>query len=534
MPEQITPGAAAPESRSIAPKHTRLSVVWIIPIVAAIAGGWVAVTRIMSEGPQVTITLASAEGLEAGKTAIHFNGVDVGLVTGIQLAEDNKHVVLHAQMAVKTERLLLEDTQFWVVSPRISGASISGLNTLISGAYIGMQIGHSAHSRRDFVGLDTPPIIAADTPGHFYVLKAAELGSIGVGAPVYFRHLEAGEIVSYELNKDGQALTVRAFIRAPYDQYVTSNTRFWHASGVDVSLSAAGLNVDTQSLLSIIAGGIAFETPVDQPSAGVSPPESEFFLYRTRADAFKPPPGSPHTYLITFRQSVRGLSVGAPVEFRGLPVGEVTNIEAVLDTRTFEFYSPVTVQLDMSRVGVKFVGSKPGETRPTLPREVMIKALVAHGVRAQLRSSSMLTGALYVALDFFPGAAPVHVDTSHEPIELPVIKGELEETEARLASIVRKIDQLPLQEIGADVHRTLSDLDQTIVNAQATLKNTDRILADANRMVEPDSVLSVQLGTTLDELTRTAQALRALADSLDRHPEALIHGKPGEPYQEKK
>ena len=327
---------------------------------------------------------------------------------------------------------------------------------------------------------------------------------------------------------------MRAFIRAPYDQYVTTNTRFWHASGVDVSLSATGLKVDTQSLLSIIAGGIAFETPVDQPSAGIAPPESQFFLYRTRTDAFKPPPGNPHTYLLIYRQSVRGLSVGAPVEFRGLPVGEVTNIEAVLDTRTFEFYSPVTIRIDMSRVGVKFAGGKPGETKPSLPREVLVKALVAHGVRAQLRSSSMLTGALYVALDFFPEAAPAHVDTSHEPIELPTIKGELEETEARLASIVRKIDQLPLQEITADVHRTLSDLDQTIVNAQATLKNTDRILADANHMVEPDSVLSVQLGTTLDELSRSAQALRALVDSLDRHPESLLHGRPGEPYQEKK
>ena len=534
MPEQSTPGAAVPESRTIAPKHTRLSVVWIIPIVAAIAGGWVAVARIMSQGPQITITLASAEGLEAGKTAIHFNGVDVGLVTGIQLAEDNKHVVLHAQMAVKTERLLVEDTQFFVVSPRISGASVSGLNTLISGAYIGLQLGHSTKSRRDFVGLDIPPIIAADTPGHFYVLKAAELGSIGVGAPVYFRRLPAGEIVSYDLDKDGQALTVRAFIRAPYDQFVTTNTRFWHASGVDVSLSANGLKVDTQSLLSIIAGGIAFETPVDQPAGGVSPPDSQFFLYRTRADAFKPPPGFPHTYVVTFRQSVRGLAVGAPVEFHGLPIGEVTQIDTVLDTRSFELYAPVTIRVDMSRVGVKVVGSKSGMSVQTLPREEMLKAFVAHGVRAQLRSSNMLTGAMYVAFDFFPEAPPAHVDTSHEPIELPTIKGEFEETEARLASIVRKIDQLPMQEIGADVHRTLSDLDQTIVNAQATLKKTDAILADANHMVEPDSVLSVQLGTALDELTRSAQALRALVDSLDRHPESLIHGRPGEPYQEKK
>jgi paraquat-inducible protein B len=534
MPEQYSPGGGVPESRTVAPKRTRLSVVWIIPIVAALAGSWVAVTRIMGQGPQVTIQFNSAEGLEAGKTNIHFNGVDVGQVTGIHLADDNKHVVLQVQMAVKTERLLADDTKFWVVSPRISGASVSGLSTLISGAYIGMEIGRSSQSRRDYVGLETPPVIAADTPGHFYVLKATELGSISVGAPVYYRHLEAGEIVSYELDKDGQALTVRVFIRAPYDQYVNGNTRFWHASGVDVSLSAAGLNVETQSLLSIIAGGIAFETVPDVPPAAVASAESVFTLYRTRADAFRPPPGNPKTYVLNFRQSVRGLAVGAPVEFRGLPIGYVTGVDAVLDTHNFELYFPVTIKIDIGRVALKFTGSKSDGKQLPLPREVMIKSLVAHGVRAQLSSSSLLTGALYVAFDFHRDAAPVQVDTSHEPIELPTINTPLEETEARLASIVRKIDELPLQQIGADVHKTLTDLDQTIVAAQATLRNTDRIIANAGRMVEPDSVLGVELSATLSELKRAAQELRVLTDSLDRHPESLLHGKPGEPYQEKK
>lgn len=534
MAEQIPAGGSVPESRTSVPKRARFSAVWIIPIVAALAGTWVAVTRIMSQGPEITIQFPTAEGLEAGKTKIHFNGVDVGAVTGVRLADDNKHVVLQVQMAPKTQRLLVEDTRFWIVSPRISGSSVSGLSTLISGAYLGMEIGHSKQERRAFVGLDTPPIVAADTPGHFYVLKATELGSVNVGAPIYYRRLEAGQIVSYELDKDGQALTVRVFVRAPYDRYVTADTRFWQASGVDVSLTAAGLTVDTQSLLSIIAGGIAFDNPESATSTAPAPAESHYLLYHGRADAFRPPPGNPHPFTLVFHQSVRGLAVGAPVEFRGIPVGDVTNIEAVLDSRSFDFYSIVTVRVDMARLGLRITGVKPGGSFTSAQRELVIKQLVAHGMRVQLRSSSVLTGALYVAVDIFKDAPPARVDTSHEPIELPTIKGEFEESEVRIANIIRKIDALPLAEIGAGVHKTITDLDATIVAAQATLKHADEILDRATRMVEPDSVLGVQLEATLNELRRAAQELRVLTDTLDRHPESLLHGKRGDSNQEKK
>jgi paraquat-inducible protein B len=534
MAEQYPAGASVPESRTTPPKHSRFSVVWIIPVVAALAGSWVAVTRIMNQGPQITIQFATAEGLEAGKTKLHFNGVDVGTVSGIRLADDNKHVVLQVQMEVNTQRMLVEDTRFWVVSPRISGANVSGLNTLISGAYIGLEIGHSTQSRREFIGLDVPPIVAADTPGHFFVLKAAELGSLGVGAPIYYRRLEAGQVVSYDLDKNGQALTVRVFIRAPYDQYVNANTRFWHASGVDVSLTAAGLMVDTQSMLSILAGGVAFENPESDAALPEAPAESQYTLYHTRADAFRPPPGNPRPFRFVFHQSVRGLAVGAPVEFRGIPVGDITSIESVLDANKFEFYTIVTTRVDLGRLGLRIVGVQPGEPVPPARRAEVIRQLVAHGMRAQLRSSSMLTGALYVAVDFYPDAPPARVDTSKEPIELPTIKGEFEETEVRIASIVRKLDELPLAQIGSGVQRTITDLDATIVAAQATLKQADAIIDRAGQMVEPDSVLGVELNQTLGELRRAAQELRALTDSLNRHPEALLHGKPGEPYQEKK
>src|SRR5580692_4599257 len=254
------PLGAVPESRAVPKKRTPISLVWVIPIVAALAGVWIAVTRILSEGPKITIVFQSAEGLEAGKTKLHYNGVDIGTVTTIRLAEDHKSVIINVQMAPKTESFLSEDTHFWVVRPRISGANVSGLGTLISGAYIGLEIGSSREIKREFVGLETPPIVTGEVPGRLFKLKTADLGSLDNGTPIFFRRLQVGQVASYELDPDGKALTVMAFVRAPYDQYVNPNTRFWHASGVDVSLSATGLKVQTQSMLSILIGGIAFET----------------------------------------------------------------------------------------------------------------------------------------------------------------------------------------------------------------------------------------------------------------------------------
>ena len=260
MPDRDPPRSTVPESRNVPKRRTRLSLVWFIPILAAVVGAWVAVTRVLSEGPKITITMKTAEGLEAGKTKIHYNGVDIGTVETIVLSEDHQHVILTAQMAPKTEEFLVEDTKFWVVRPRISGANVTGLGTLISGAYIGMEIGSSKEDRREFVGLEIPPVITGETPGRFFILKTKDLGSLDTGTPIYFRRLQVGQVASYALDPDGKDLTVKVFVQAPYDQYVNPDTRFWHASGIDVSLSASGLTVQTQSVLSILIGGIAFES----------------------------------------------------------------------------------------------------------------------------------------------------------------------------------------------------------------------------------------------------------------------------------
>src|SRR5713101_7354538 len=252
MPDREPPLSSVPDSRTVPKRRMRLSLVWFIPIVAASVGAWVAVTRVLSEGPKITIVLQSAEGLDAGKTKIRYNGVDVGTVTTIRLSRDHRRVIATAQMAPRTDDFFVEDTKFWVVRPRISGANVTGLETLISGAYIGMEIGVSKVEKSDFVALGTEPVIAGGAPGRFFTLKTSNLGSLDTGTPIYFRRLQVGQVASYQLDKDGKALTLKVFVQAPYDQYVNPDTRFWHASGIDMSLSANGLNLQTQSVLSIL------------------------------------------------------------------------------------------------------------------------------------------------------------------------------------------------------------------------------------------------------------------------------------------
>jgi paraquat-inducible protein B len=526
MPDRDPPRSSVPESRNVPKKRTRLSLVWFIPILAAIVGAWVAVTRIMSEGPKITIVMKTAEGLEAGKTKIHYNGVDIGTISTIELSPDHQHVVMTGQMAPKTEEFLVEDTKFWVVRPRISGANITGLGTLISGAYIGVEIGSSKEERRDFVGLEIPPVITGEV-GRFFNLKTSDLGSIDTGTPIYFRRLQVGQVASYALDNDGKDLTIKVFVQAPYDQYVNPNTRFWHASGIDVSLTASGLTVETQSVLSILIGGVAFETAATALALPPSDENAVFTLYSNRTEAFNPPPQHPQTYQLIFKDSVRGLTPGAPVEFRGIPIGEVSDISAQIDLKTLEFSAPVTVSLDPRRLGVKILDLGPGVNLESMRRK-LIDALIAHGVRAQLKTGNLLTGSVYVSLDFFPGAPPATVDWSQTPPQLPTTSGQFVATEATVENIIKKLDKVPFQEIGEDLQKAIAQLNATLVTAQGTLSSARGTLDNTSLLTEPNSSQVQQIGSTLQEVSRAARSLRVLADYLERHPDALLRGKPGE------
>jgi paraquat-inducible protein B len=521
MADQDDPLPHVSESRTLVRKKTGLSLVWIIPIVAAVIGAWVAVVKIREQGPTITITLRSAEGLEAGKTKIHYNGVDIGTITSITLTDDHKHVIATAEMAPKTESFFVEDTKFWVVKPRISGASVTGLGTIISGAYIGLEIGKSMKKQRHFTALDKPPLVTGDVPGRFFVLKTTDLGSVDYGTPIYFRRLKVGQVASYALDNDGKTLTVKIFVNAPYDRFVTPETRFWQASGIDLSLSASGLSVQTQSVMSMLVGGLAFETPEAALALAPAAADTEFALYGSRAEAYKPPPKNPQTYLLVFDQSVRGLKVGAPVEFRGIEIGTVEDVHAEFDTKGLKFTIPVTISVDPQRLGVKVSGPGMQGKGDTAAHRKMIDALVAHGLRAQLQTGSLLTGALYVAVDFFPDAPPFKVDWTKHPVRLATVPGKLEGLDAKVASIVKKLDQVPYQEIGEDTRKTLAGLDQTLASARHALDHADAL-------IQSNSGIDQALANALKEINSAARSLRVLSDYLERHPEALIRGKPEE------
>ncbi|RYE79735.1 MAG: MCE family protein, partial [Oxalobacteraceae bacterium] len=255
--------ADVPAALPVPKRRWAISIVWLIPLVAVLVGGWVAMNYLMSRGSTISIEFANADGLEAGKTKVRYKEVDIGTVSGIAIAKDRSHVIVTAKMAKQADDLLVGDTKFWVVRPRVTLNSISGLGTLLSGAYIGLDAGKSAESQYDFKGLETPPPIPSDLPGRRFILHADDIGSLYVGAPVYYRRVEVGSITSYKLDENGRGITLEIFVNAPYDKLVTTNARFWHASGIDVSVGSSGVTLNTESLTSIIVGGISFQAPAE-------------------------------------------------------------------------------------------------------------------------------------------------------------------------------------------------------------------------------------------------------------------------------
>ena len=513
---------------AVVEEKRRFSIVWVIPIVAALVGAFVAYKAFSSRGPEIMITFKTADGLEAGKTKVKYKDVEVGLVESVELADDLSGIIAHARMVPSASSWLREKTQFWVVRPRISGGQVTGLETLLAGAFVGVDPVTEGKSARKFAGLEVAPIVTLTEPGRFFVLHSEKAGAIDVGTPVYFQHIAVGKVVSSELDPVGDFVTTRVFVREPYTSRVHTDSRFWNASGIDMSLSAEGLSIDTQSLISILIGGIAFETPDTGGAAVVAAADTEFALFENRAASLRRHYARTTPYVLHFDQTVRGLSVGAPVEFRGIQIGEVTDIELDFDTKNDRgFRIPVTIQIEPERFAK-------GLTYTEQVRRDVINRMVANGLRAQLRSGNLLTGQLFVALDLFPDAAPAKVDWNTTIPELPTVPASIQEITQNLTRLADRLGKLPVEQIGADLKASLASLSVTLKRSEdtgpelkATLAAVQRTLANTDALIGPDSTVNNELRRTLIELSEASRALARAANQFESQPDSVIFGKKG-------
>jgi paraquat-inducible protein B len=541
---------AVPEAEVTASRG--ISIVWLVPLVAAAIGIWLAYTTLQERGPTITITFDDAEGLEAGKTKVKYKDVEVGTVDSVRLSEDLKHIVVTAEMVKEAEAYMTEGTRFWVVSPRLGAGGVSGLGTLLSGVYIGVdpQPGAAATS---FSGLAEPPLITSDTPGRHYMLHATTRGSIARGSAVYFRGIEVGQVVDYALADDNQSLDIQVFVQAPHDQLVQDDSRFWNASGFRVAMSASGVQVETESVQSLLSGGIAFDTPMSATPGEPSPEGTAFVLYDSYETVTQAGYTTKVPYVVQFDESVRGLSPGAPVEFRGMRVGTVSDVGLQIDVTSDSVRIPVTIEIEPQRI--TFTGTDDGKDNPYDDTPyVLMEKLVERGLRAQLQSGNLLTGQLLVDLGFHPDAEAAKLSQNGTYPEIPSVPSEIDALTTSVNGVLTELAALPLAELVQELRATVQGANQlisspqtgeflqalkvTATELQALVQTVDQqlgplmtqvqgTLASAETMVGSNSQTRYDLDSMLKELAGAARSIRVLADYLERHPEALLRGKPG-------
>ena len=545
LPSAVVLPRSAPGRRF--PAWLRLpSLVWLVPAVAALLGIWLAIHALRQRGPTVTITFATAEGLEAHRTTIKYKSVNIGIIKSVDLLADRSGVVVTAELTRQVEGLLVDDARFWVVRPRVSMAGVSGIGTLISGAHIGFDRGSAETSRREFVGLEAPPTTIADRRGQRFVLHADDAGSLDVGSPLYLRRLQVGQVTRLALDQRGEGVVLEVFVDAPHDQRVTTQTRFWNASGVDLSLSARGLRLDTQSLASVLLGGVALETPPDGAGAAPAGAGAEFTLFPGRDAALRSPGSPANRYALVFHQPVRGLAPGSPVELAGSEVGEVLNVELELDARTAAPRTVVMIGVRPDRLrvrsGASLAAPSPLPLSDSQARAVL-EHLVARGLRARVRTGNLVTGQRYVSLDLVPGARPARIDWRRQPGQLPTLEGDSDDLPAAIGRLAAKLEQLPLEDLAREGTLAAHELRGTLAGASRLMTQVDTQIAPrmgalfqhadqalgsieaAAGTLAPDAPLPQELRGLVRDLGGAGQAVRTLADYLERHPESLLVGK---------
>lgn len=529
------------EAAQIKSRRWNVSLVWIVPVVAILVGASLVVRNWMQEGPTITITFKTGDGLTAHKTQVKYRNVLIGEVTAVDLAKDKKSVAAKVQLSREAESFARADSTFWVVRPRIGAGGVTGLDTLLSGSFIGADAGQSNEVKQTFRGLESPPPVTYGESGKRFTLYAKDLGSLDIGSPIYYRKIPVGQVISYGLDKSGKGVNIDIFVDAPNDAFVTASTRFWNASGIDVDVGANGLKVNTESLSSMLIGGLAFGTGEGvengKPAGAVAESGTQFELFADSQTALAPPNGKSQTIIMRFDQAMRGLSVGAPVEFMGVDFGKVTSVQLDFDPQKRSFPVMVEAVIYPERMGPAHAKMISAMARPPEDQQAvgeLIGVFVKHGLRAQARSGNLLTGQLYVSLDFYPNTKEAAFDPAQYPIMIPTTPGSLEKVQEQFQLLVDKLSKLPVDRIASSLDATLVELhkgaaqfnNKTLPGIDTTLSKLTATVQIANQTLAEDSPQREQLKESLDEIQRVSRSLRDLSDYLGRHPESLIRGRP--------
>lgn len=515
----------------------KLSAVWLIPLLAVLIGAWLVYSNLSSRGPVITLMLEDAEGISAGKTAVKTRNVQVGVVEGVALSEDLSHTLLTVQMQAGTARMLSEDTRFWVVKPRVDREGISGLTTVLSGVYIELLPGTDGPPESTYTVSDTPPPeVSGD--GLFLELVSEAGSDIDTGDPVNFRNLRVGRVVDTKFDPEKRNFRHRLFIEKPYDVLVTQSCRFWQISGLEFRLGPQGFEARLGSLETFLGGGVAFAVPDSNMSAGQPARDGDtFILYEDEESARRALYSLTLDYVLMIEGSVRGLQVGAPVEYRGVRVGTVETV-----AWGFGYEGPNSMRQDPVPVLIRFEPQRLAQ-RSQLPMaqwRAEISQMISNGLRASLQPANLLTGALFVDLEFYPDAPAIASAASYRstPIFPTIRHGGIRKIEEQVSQLLNTLNDVPFQEIADRMNQNLDDLtnvsrkldnllsDPALVNLPRETTETLAVIQEAFRGWEadtdPDGEAYLRLQAALQKLNQLLDNAGPLLETLNERPNALI------------
>jgi paraquat-inducible protein B len=520
-----------PEAPVRRPHRGRFSPVWIVPLVALGLGLWLVYRYYSAKGPEVTVTFETAEGIIADKTSVLCRNVNVGTVAGVRLADDLKHVVVTLNMVRDAGRLLHDDAQFYVVRARFSPGGFTGLNTVVSGDYLELLPGVRGNPRRHFIGLENPPVTPPGVPGLRFRLIAEQAGGIGPGASIAYKGIPVGKIEARVFHPESGKVEFAAFIQGDYARLVDETTRFYNYSGIDLTLSAEGVRLRSGTLDSLLAGGVTFTDPPDKRLHEHAIPDgATFLLFGSYEDATGVHINPTLPYLLLFNGSVRGLAADAPVEFRGVRVGTVQGISFKYLPEDPERRVPVLIKLD-PKILVDVLATDPSAARTSIAQSV------ARGLRASLKTGSLLTGQLYVELDFQRDAPRAEVVQLGGYDTLPTVSGGLDDLQDKLTVLLDKFKALPLEQTLQNANSTLAAAHDAVSSLNKFLgsKQTQALPGDLRKNLAQlqktiagynnQSAFYGDLSGTLRQLTETLRSLRELSGTLERNPNSIIFGK---------